>query len=64
MDPENLKKRSESGKNFDPNQVRLNPGIMENLDNAHSVIDKIIKSTQYTLERNQLFLKEFEQRYE
>ena len=45
MDPENLKKRSESGKNFDPNQVRLNPGIMENLDNAHSVIDKIIKST-------------------
>ena len=52
------------GKNFDPNQVKLNPGIMENLDNAHLVLDKIIKSTQYTLERNQLFLKEFEQRYE
>lgn len=64
MAPENLKKRSEAGKNFDPNQVKLNPGIMENLDNAHVVLDKIIKSTQYTLERNQLFLKEFEARYE
>ena len=59
-----MEKKGDNRQNFDASQVKINPAIMEELDNAHKILDQIISNTQQTLERNQAFLIEFEKTYE
>ena len=41
---ENMEKKGDNRQNFDASQVKINPAIMEELDNAHKILDQIIST--------------------
>ena len=41
-----MEKKGDNRQNFDASQVKINPNIMEELDNAHKILDQIISNTQ------------------
>jgi len=55
-----MKKKMENGGQFDLNQVKVNPNLIESFDATHQVIDSLIESTQKTIEKNKSYFNMFE----